>query len=113
MSDNYFEKQDLTAFTNGVLGEQAKKLWDEFLKYYADSTTDGALTKREKALCALAVAFSSRCPYCIDAYTQTLTQMGVTEEELTEVLHVASSMQAGITLVNGLTMKNTVSEMKL
>ena len=39
--------------------------------------------------------------------------MGVTEEQLTEVLHVASSMQAGITLVNGFTMKNTVSEIKL
>lgn len=31
--------------------------------------------------------------------------MGVTEEQITEVLHVASAMQAGITLVNGFTMK--------
>lgn len=113
MNNNYFEKKDLQGFADGKLGEEAKNLWDEFLKYYADSTSDGALTKREKALCALAVAFSARCPYCIDAYTQTLTQMGVSEKELTEVLHVASSMQAGITLVNGFTMKNTISEMKL
>ncbi|KXB43616.1 hypothetical protein HMPREF3188_01398 [Tissierellia bacterium KA00581] len=113
MNNNYFEKKDLEGFANGILAENAKKLWEEFLKYYSDSTSDGALTKREKALCALAVAFSARCPYCIDAYTQSLVQLGVTEEEITEVLHVASSMQAGITLVNGITMKNTISEMKL
>lgn len=113
MNNNYFEKKDLANFANGVLGEQAKNLWDEFLKYYGDATSEGSLTSREKALCALAVAYSARCPYCIDAYTQTLVSMGVTEEQLTEVLHVASSMQAGITLVNGFTMKNTVSDLKL
>ena len=113
MSNNYFEKKDLGSFANGELGEEAKKLWDEFLKYYGDSTSEGSLTKKEKALCALAVAFGTRCPYCVDAYTQTLVSMGVTEEQLTEVLHVASAMQAGITLVNGFTMKNTVKEIKL
>lgn len=113
MNSNYFEKKDLENFGKGVLGEQAKNLWDEFLKYYADSTSEGSLTKKEKALCALAVAFATRCPYCIDAYTQTLISMGVTEEQITEVLHVASAMQAGITLVNGFTMKNTVEELKL
>ena len=78
MSNNYFEKKDLGCFANGELGKEAKKLWDEFLTYYGDSTSEGALTKKEKALCALAVAFATRCPYCVDAYTQTLVSMGVT-----------------------------------
>ena len=30
---------------------------------------EGALTKREKSLIALAVAHAVQCPYCIEAYT--------------------------------------------
>ena len=38
--------------------------------YYEAVFAEGALTEREKALIALAVAHTVQCPYCIDAYTQ-------------------------------------------
>ena len=56
---SYYESQDLKKF--GDIGKHGKKLADEFFKYCGDATgTDGALTKREKALIALAVAHSEK-----------------------------------------------------
>jgi len=43
---SYYESQDLAKF--GAIGEHAKKLADEFFRYYGEVTgTDGALTRRE------------------------------------------------------------------
>ena len=54
---NYYESEDLRKF--GDIGQHAKHLADGFFKYYGDVTgTDGALTKREKALIALAVVLA-------------------------------------------------------
>ena len=52
---SYYESGDLAKF--GDIGKHAPALADEFFKYYASVTgTDGALSKRETALIALAVA---------------------------------------------------------
>ena len=77
--NTYYNPDDLAKFP--TIGEEAPELWDAFLKYYGPVMAEGALTAREKALIALAVAHSEMCPYCIDSYTQTLLEMGVDEEE--------------------------------
>ena len=60
---NYFESDDLRKF--GAIGKHAKQLADDFFTYYGNATsTDGALSKREKALIALAVSHAMKCPYC-------------------------------------------------
>ena len=52
---NYYDSDDLKKF--GDIGQHAKSLADDFFKYYGNVTgTDGALSKREKALIALAGA---------------------------------------------------------
>ena len=71
---------------------------------------DGALTKREKALIALAVAHSKQCPYCIDAFTEACLESGADPEQMTEALHVAAAMDAGITLVHGVQMHNSLEK---
>jgi alkylhydroperoxidase/carboxymuconolactone decarboxylase family protein YurZ len=38
--------------------------------------------------------------------------MGVDEEEMTEAIHVAAAMKAGITLVHGVQMKNVVDKLE-
>ena len=90
--NTYYNPDDLAKFP--TIGEEAPELWDAFLKYYGPVMAEGALTAREKALIALAVAHSEMCPYCIDSYTQTLLEMGVDEEEMTEAVHVAAAMKA-------------------
>ena len=61
-----------------------KALWDKFMSYYSAVFAEGALTEREKALIALAVAHTVQCPYCIDAYTQASLEKGSNVEEMTE-----------------------------
>ena len=52
---------------------------DKFFEYYNSAiNTDGALTKREKSLIALAIAHSKQCPYCIDAYTPSALRLVLT-----------------------------------
>lgn len=102
---DYYNSKDLSRF--GEVGKFASDLMKRFFDYYREATgSDGALTKREKALIAIAVAHSHHCPYCIDAFTQTCLENGANPEEMTEAIHVAAAMQAGITLVHGVQMHN-------
>lgn len=107
----YYDPADLDKF--GTMGEEAPKLWEAFMSYYGGVMAEGALTAREKALIALAVAHADKCPYCIDSYTQTCLSMGIDEEEMTEAIHVAAAMKAGITLVHGVQMKNVVDKLEM
>ena len=109
---NYYESEDLKKF--GDIGQHGKQLADDFFKYYGDVTgVDGALTKREKALIALAVAHALKCPYCIDAYTTQSLETGSNPEQMMEAVHVAAVMQAGITLVHSVQMQNHLKKLVL
>ena len=102
---NYYESKDLAKFAD--VGKFRKELMDKFFDYYNTVlNVDGALTKREKALIALAVAHSKQCPYCIDAYTTSCLEHGSNPDEMTEAIHVAAAMDAGIDLVHGVQMLN-------
>jgi alkylhydroperoxidase/carboxymuconolactone decarboxylase family protein len=94
----YFEPADLANF--GKIGDWQPELAAKFFDYYGAATgTEGALSVREKALIALAVAHAMQCPYCIDAYTGECLKQGADEEQMMEAVHVAAVMKAGITLV--------------
>ncbi|MBM3386028.1 MAG: 4-carboxymuconolactone decarboxylase, partial [Betaproteobacteria bacterium] len=71
------------------------------------------LTKREKALIALAVSHAQKCPYCIDAYTTQCLETGANPEQMMEAVHVAAVMQAGITLVHSVQMQNHLKKLVL
>ena len=100
---SYYESTDLAKF--GQIGEHGKALADEFFKYYGMVTgADGALTRREKALIALAISHSEKCPYCIDAYTTASLSKGADMDQLTEAVHVAVAIRGGASLVHGMQM---------
>ena len=104
---HYYESEDLKRFTE--VGKFRKELMDQFFAYYNEVTAkDGALTRREKALIALAVAHSRQCPYCIDAYTTQCLESGASPEQMTEAIHVAAAMEAGMTLIHGVQMHNAL-----
>ena len=73
---------------------------------------EGELTRREKALIALAVSHALKCPYCIDSYTTTLHKMHVSEAQMSEAVHVASAMAAGIALVHSVQMMNKLDQLE-
>ncbi len=108
---NYFESADLKKFGN--IGRVNKELADKFFSYYGDVMKAGALTEREKALIALAVSHSLKCPYCIDAYTTTCLEKGADEAQMSEAVHVAAAMAAGISLVHSVQMMNHIDNLSM
>ncbi len=106
---NYYQAEDLSKFAE--VGTFRKELMDKFFEYYGAVTgCDGALSKREKSLIALAVAHALKCPYCIDAYTVQSLECGANPDQMTEAVHVAAAMAAGVTLVHGVQMQNAMEK---
>ena len=91
--DTYYNPEDLAKF--GTIGEKAPELAEKFFSYYNAVFEEGALTAREKSLIALAVAHK-----------------GVTEEQMTEAVHVAAAIRGGASLVHGVQMKNIVKKLE-
>ncbi len=108
MSETYFNPADLKKF--GEISEWQEEMGKKFFDYYGTVFEEGALTQREKALIALAVAHTVQCPYCIDAYSSTCLQKGADEEQMMEAVHVAAAIKSGATLVNSVQMMNHVKK---
>jgi alkylhydroperoxidase/carboxymuconolactone decarboxylase family protein len=102
--ETYYNPEDLPKFE--TMKEGSPELWNKFSDWYGAVFAEGALSEREKALIALAVAHAVQCPYCIDAYTQASLEKGSSLEQMTEAVHVACAIRGGASLVHGLQMKN-------
>lgn len=111
MSSSYYKPEDLPRFPE--IGEGAPALWEKFNEWYGAVFQEGALSTREKALIALAVAHSEQCPYCIDAYTRSCLEQGSNLEQMTEAVQVAAALRAGITLVHGVQMKDAHDKLSM
>lgn len=114
MSDHdasYYLPEDLENF--GAISEEAPELAAQFFRWYASATGEGALTSREKALIALAVAHTVQCPYCIDAYSTGALKHGADAEQMMEAVHVAAAIQAGSSLVHGVQMKKHIQDVDM
>lgn len=61
----------------------------------------GALDKKTKELIALGAACAIMCEYCIDSHTQKAKAYGATEQEVAEVIQVATVVKAGSTISYG------------
>lgn len=109
--DTYYNPADLAKFAD--IGRQAPEAARKFFDYYNHVFAEGALTEREKALIALAVAHAVQCPYCIDAYTKTCLEKGSNAEEMTEALHVAVAIRGGASLVHGVQMQTIAGQLSL
>lgn len=98
----YYNPQHLPNF--GQISEGSPELAEKFFAYYSAVFAEGALSAREKALIALAVAHTVQCPYCIDAYSKECLQQGSDIEQMTEAVHVATAIRGGSSLIHGLQM---------
>lgn len=109
--ETYYRPEDLAKFAE--MGEDAPELWQKFLAWYSAVFAEGALSEREKALIALAVAHAVQCPYCIDAYTAGSLEKGATPEQMTEAVHVAAAIRGGASLVHGVQMRAHVHKISM
>lgn len=109
--ETYYRPADLARFSE--IGKGNAELWEKFSAYYSAVFAEGALTEREKALIALAVAHAVQCPYCVDACTQSCLEKGSNLEEMTEAVHVACAIRGGAALVHGVQMRNVLSKLSM
>jgi alkylhydroperoxidase/carboxymuconolactone decarboxylase family protein len=101
------EPKDLSRFAE--VGSYASATMEKFWGYFSAAVSQpGALSVREKALIALAVAHSRQSAYCIDSFTTQCLEAGSNPEQMHEALHVAAAMAAGIDLVQGVQMQNAL-----
>jgi len=78
--------------------EQLEAIWTQVKGLFGS----GALDVKTKVLAALAVAAAQRSPYFITIYSVALKRLGTTDEEIAELLEVASLATFLNTLVTGL-----------
>jgi 4-carboxymuconolactone decarboxylase len=109
--DSYYKPEHLAHF--GHIREGNSELADKFFAYYNAVFQEGALSAREKALIALAVAHTVQCAYCIDAYSKECLQQGSDLEQMTEAVHVATAIRGGASLIHGLQMLDHVNQVAM
>ncbi|MGD0283302.1 MAG: arsenosugar biosynthesis-associated peroxidase-like protein [Dissulfurispiraceae bacterium] len=107
----YYRDEDLGRF--GEIGKYHPELFSKFMDWYNAALQPGVLSKREKVLIGLAVAHVIQCPYCIDAYSKSCLEEGMSLEHITEAVHVASAVRGGASLIHGIQAHNTVDKMSL
>jgi AhpD family alkylhydroperoxidase len=61
----------------------------------------GAIPRKYKELMALAVAFTTQCPYCIEIHATKAREEGVSDQEIAEVVAVAAALRAGAAITHG------------
>ncbi|NJM47541.1 MAG: 4-carboxymuconolactone decarboxylase [Alkalinema sp. RU_4_3] len=110
MSD-YYKAEHLRNF--GKISEGSPELAEKFFAYYGAVFEEGALSAREKALIALAVAHTVQCPYCVEAYSKACLQEGSDLEQMTEAVHVATAIRGGASLIHGLQMMEQVDKLSM
>jgi alkylhydroperoxidase/carboxymuconolactone decarboxylase family protein len=107
----YYKPEDLDRF--GEVGKHNPALFKKFIDWYASALEPGILTKREKALIGIAVAHAVQCPYCIDAYTKSCLEEGLSLEHITEAVHVAAAIRGGASLVHAIQAHNAADKLSL
>lgn len=61
----------------------------------------GAIPVKYKELMALAVAFTTRCPYCIEIHSGRARAAGASDQEISEAVVVAAALRAGAAITHG------------
>lgn len=61
----------------------------------------GVIPGKYKELMALAVAFTAQCPYCIQSRAGKARQVGVSDQEIAEVITIAAALRAEAAMTHG------------
>ena len=67
----------------------------------------------KKVLIGVAVAHAIQCPYCIDAYSKSCLEEGMSLEHITEAVHVASAVRGGASLIHAIQAHNSIEKISL
>ena len=100
MSEHYHDVGDLR-----FLKEMGKLAPTEFNAWLAlDNIVrreEGVIPRKYRELIALAVAFTTQCPYCIKVHVKGAKTAGASPEEVTESSMIAAALRAGGAATHG------------
>jgi len=100
MSDHYHDPADMQ-----LLKDMSKLAPAEFKAWFAlndiVARDGGAIPKKYRELIALAVAFTTQCPYCIEAHAKGAKMAGASREEIAESSFIAAALRAGGAATHG------------
>lgn len=81
-----------------VLAPDAMKA---FVAFDKAALAEGAIPRKYKELMALAVAFTTQCPYCIEIHSNKAREIGASDGEIAESVLVAAALRAGGAITHG------------
>jgi AhpD family alkylhydroperoxidase len=83
------------------LEEHAPEAMKAFVAFDKAALAEGAIPRKYKELMALAVAFTTQCPYCIELHSNKARETGASEPEIAEAVLVAAALRAGGAITHG------------
>lgn len=84
-----------------VIDANASEGMKAFAAFDKAAMAAGAIPVKYKELMALAVAFTTQCPYCIEIHANQARAAGVTDQEISEAVIVAAALRAGGAITHG------------
>jgi|SRR5579862_909484 AhpD family alkylhydroperoxidase len=84
-----------------VIDANAPEGMKAFAAFDKAAMAAGAIPVKYKELMALAVAFTTQCPYCIEIHANQARAAGVTDQEISEAVIVAAALRAGGAITHG------------
>ena len=93
MTNHLYDKENLKSLSK--LKELAPEQLQAFSEFNTAVMAEGALSKKEKEIIAVAIAHVTECPYCIDSHTRRAKAEGASLEELVEAVFVVAGIEAG------------------
>ena len=100
MSDHYHDAGDLRFLKQmGKLAPNDFNAWLNLDKIVGRE--DGAIPRKYRELIALAVAFTTQCPYCIEVHVKGAKAAGASREEIAESSLLAAALRAGGAATHG------------
>ena len=84
-----------------TLDANAPEAMKAFWAFDKAAMADGAIPVKYKELMALAVAFTTQCPYCIEIHSGRARKAGAGDAEMAEAVTVAAALRAGAAITPG------------
>lgn len=83
------------------LGAHAPEAMKAFVAFDKAALAPGAIPGKYKELMALAVAFTTQCPYCIELHANKAKEYGASDAEIAESVLVTAALRAGGAVTHG------------
>jgi AhpD family alkylhydroperoxidase len=84
-----------------VIEANAPEGMKAFAAFDKAAMAEGAIPVKYKELLALAVAFTTQCPYCIEIHAKRARGAGASEQEIAEAVIVTAALRAGGAITHG------------